>query len=258
MKTTTEGGVSRTFNYFPIARALLVAGFLLGVGGGRAQSNPPLNSWSFRDSTNWTSDSGQAPVSFTNLDYSHLGNGASLVVSSTNPAWLQYNVAETDGATNLTVDAGTVMFWFAPRWSSTNAGGAGPGEYGRLIEVGGYTPDASFGWWSLYVDDVGEHIYFSAQTNDLSSNVVTYLSVPVAWTTNYFHFVALTYSATNTALYLDGALATNGPPLTTCPGADVLADGFYIGSDSNGRLQARGMFNSVATYRVPLDADKIR
>ena len=256
---SAKNGEHSPWNFIAVlARALLVAGFLLGAGGGWAQSNPPLNSWSFRDSTNWTSDSGQAPVSFTNLDYSHLGNGASLVVSSTNPAWLQYNVAETDGATNLTVDAGTVMFWFAPRWSSTNAGGAGPGEYGRLIEVGGYTPDASFGWWSLYVDDVGEHIYFSAQTNDLSSNVVTYLSVPVAWTTNYFHLVALTYSATNSALYLDGALATNGPPLTTCPGADVLADGFYIGSDRNGRLQARGMFNSVATYRVPLDADKIR
>ena len=243
---------------FNFTRAFIIAGFLLGATSGGATIYTPLNSWSFTERTNWTSDNGYAPVSFTNLDYSHLGNGASLVVNSTNAAWLQFNVAEPTGATNLTVDAGTVMFWFAPNWSGTNQGGTGAGEYGRLLEVGGYTLDSSFGWWSLYVDDVGNNIYFSAQTNDLSSNVVTYLSAPISWTTNYFHFIALTYSATNTALYLDGSLVTNGTALTVYPGADALAKGFFIGSDSNGVLQANGLFNSVATYRVPLDADTIR
>jgi hypothetical protein len=231
-------------------------------GGGGTNSSPaytPLDSWSFSDSTHWTSDSGYAPVSFTNLDYSYRGNGASLVVNSTNPAWLQFNVVETNGVTNLSVDTGTVMFWFAPgSWSGTNEGGTGPGEYGRLLEVGACTPDSSLGWWSLYVDDVGANIYFSAQTNDLSSNVTTYLSAPIAWTTNYFHFVVLTYSTTNTALYLDGVLATNGPPLTVYPGPDVLANGFYIGSDSNGVYQADGLFNDVVTYNVPLDAATIQ
>jgi hypothetical protein len=252
---------------FAVTRACIVAGFLLSPLSGQAQfgfgggnSSPtyaPLNSWSFQDRTNWTSDKGYAPVSFTNLDFSSLGNGASLVVSSTNPAWLNFNVVETNGATNLTVDTGTVMFWFAPSWSGTNQDGTGPGVSGRLLEVGSFTPDASFGWWSLYVDPDGANLYFSAQTNDLSSNVVTYLSAPIVWTTNYFHHVAVTYSATNTALYLDGSLATNGPPLTVFPGAEVLAKGFYIGSDSHGLNQAQGMFNSVATYEVPLDADTI-
>lgn len=230
-----------------------------GGGGSSAPSYTPLNSWSFHDNTNWTSDKGYAPVSFTNLNFNNLGNSASLVVNSTNPAWLQFNVMETNGATNLTVNLGTTMFWFAPsNWTSAGAGGTGPGEYGRLLEVGNYTPDSSFGWWSIYVDDVGDNIYFSAQTNDLSSNVVTYLSAPISWTPNYFHHVALTYSATNTALYLDGSLVTNGAPLATYPGANALAKGFFIGSDSNGVLQAQGMFNSVATYNVPLDADTIQ
>jgi hypothetical protein len=151
------------------------------------------------------------------------------------------------------------MFWFAPgSWSGTNEGGTGPGDYGRLFEVGAYTTNSSFGWWSLYVDDVGANLYFSAQTNDLSGTVTTYLSAPIAWTTNYFHFVVLTYSATNTALYLDGVLATNGPPLTVYPGPDVLANGFYIGSDSNGIYQADGLFNDIVTYNVPLDAATIQ
>jgi hypothetical protein len=252
-----------------LARTLVAAGFLFCAVSGRAQLDPggggtnssptytPLNSWSFNDRTNWTSDYGTAPVSFTNLSYSWLGDGSSLVVDSTNAAWLRFNVMETNGATNLTVDAGTVMFWFAAKWSSTNEGGTGPGEFGRLLEVGAYTPDSSHGWWSVYVDDVGENIYFSAQTNDLSSNVTTYVSAPIDWTTNYFHFVALTYSATNTALYLDGYLAATGPPLTVYPGADVLANGFYIGSDSNSLAQAHGLFNDLVTYSVPLDAGTI-
>ncbi len=214
----------------------------------------PLDSWSFYDSTNWTSDKGYAPVSFTNLSFSYLGDGASLVVNSNAPAWLQYNVYETNGKTNLTVDGGTVAFWFAPNWASTNQGGSGPGEWGRLIEVGGYSPDSSYGWWSLYVDDVGQNIYFSAQTNDLSSNVTTYVSAPISWTTNYWHYIVLTYSSTNTALYMDGELATSGPPVTVFPGPDVLTNGFYLGSDSNGVLQAQGMFNSLYTFSTPLDA----
>jgi hypothetical protein len=227
-------------------------------GGGTTPAYHSLDSWSFYDNTNWTSDKGYAPVSFTNLDSAQLGDGASLVVDSTSQAWLQYNVMETDGTTNLTVDSGTVAFWFAPNWSSTNQGGTGPGEYGRLLEVGGYTSDSSFGWWSIYVDDVGANLYFSAQTNDLSGTFTNYICVPIAWTTNYFHSVVLTYSATNTALYLDGVLATNGPPLTVYPGPDVLANGFFIGSDSNGVYQAHGYFNNLVTYNVPLDADTIQ
>jgi hypothetical protein len=269
MKATKRGNPFSQSNFFIATRTLVVAGFLLCALRGQAQFNfgggtgsgplyPPLETWLFQDSTNWTSDHGRAPISFTNLNFSSLGNGASLVVNSTNPAWLNFKVGETNGATNLTVNTGTVMFWFAPgSWSSTNAGGTGPGDFARLFEVGNYTPDSSYGWWSLYVDDVGENIYFSAQTNDLSSNIVTYVSAPISWTTNYFHHVALTYSATNTALYLDGGLATNGLPPTVFPGADVLAKGFFIGSDSNGLNQASGLFNNVTTYNVPLDADTI-
>jgi hypothetical protein len=265
--TNGRNKLSQKFNP-ATARAFVVAGFLLCASGALAQSlppgwkgsltNTPLDSWSFHDNTNWTSDLGYAPVSFTNLSFSNLGDGASLVVDSPDPAWLQYNVYENDGTTNLTVDQGTVTLWFAPDWSGTNQGGTGPGEWGRLIEVGGYTPDSSYGWWSLYVDDGGNNLYFSTQTNDLSSNVWTYLSVPVSWTTNYFHFIALTYSATNTALYLDGVLATNGPPLTVYPDPKVLANGFYLGSDSTGVLQAHGLFNTLATYSYPLDSNAVQ
>jgi hypothetical protein len=231
-------------------------------GGGGGSSGPtytPLNSWSFHDNTNWTSDYGTAPASFANLNYSYLGLGSSLVVDTNTPAWLKFNVVETGATTNLTVNQGSVLFWFAPgSWSGTNAGGTGPGEYGRLFEAGAYSTNSNYGWWSIYTDPAGVNLYFSAQTNDNSGTVTTYLSAPMAWKTNYFHFIALTYTATNTLLYLDGVLATNGPGVTVFPGADVLANGFCIGGDSNGVYQSHGLFNNVSTYNVPMDGGTIQ
>jgi hypothetical protein len=267
MKTTSADGNLSPKHTCISARAIIVAGFLFYAMSGSAQTPPggtnaiyytPLNTWSFTDDVNWTSDNGYLPVSFTNLGFSYLGDGASLVVDTNIPAWLRYNVKETDRTTNLTVDVGSVTFWFAPDWSSTNVGGLGPQEWGRLLEVGGYTPDSSYGWWSIYVDAGGNNLYFSAQTNDLSSNVTMYVSAPISWTTNYFHYVVLTYCATNTALYLDGGLAATGPPLTVYPGPNVLANGFFIGSDSNGIWQAHGLFNDLETYNVPMDAGTIQ
>jgi hypothetical protein len=252
---------------------LAAAGCLLGTlagtayagvpapGGNYAPTNTPLDSWTFHDPTNWTSDAGYAPVSFTNLAFSFRGDAQSwsLVLDTNAPAWLVYNVYESDGTTNLTVDSGSITFWFAPSsWASTNAGGMGPGEAGRLFEVGSYTPDSSYGLWSIYVDEGGNNLYFSAQTNDLSSTLTTYLSFPISWSTNDFHFVALTYSATNTALYLDGTLVTNGPGVTVYPGPDVLAAGFALGADNSGVYESHGMLNTVATYNYPLDSNDVQ
>ncbi len=270
MKITTKG------NCFPkkitviFARTIIVVGILFaavngfaqtlpgGGGGGSSDvTNTPLQTWSFSNPTNWPSDSGYLPLSFANLGYSHIGNGSSMVLDTNVSAWLNYRVAETNGATNLTVDTGSVTFWFAPSWSSTNAGGIGPQEWGRLFEVGAYTTNSNYGWWSIYVDNGGNNLYFSAQTNDNSSSYTTFLSTPISWTTNYFHFLALTYSASNTALYVDGTFVTNGTPLTVYPGTNVLTNGFFLGGDYSGVYQAHGSFNDLATYNYPLNADTV-
>jgi hypothetical protein len=222
------------------------------IGGG----GPRLDTWLLCD-TNWLSARGHAPVSFTNLSLGDLGYAGRLRVDSADPAWLQYNVVEADGTTNLTVDVGSVVVWVAPDWSSTNQGGSGPEVFGRLLEAGAYTEDSSAGWFSLYVDDVGANLFFSAQANDGSSNLYS-LSTPISWTNNLWHMVALTYCPTGTCIYLDGVLATNGPGLSCWPGPDALASGFFVGSDSaTGLFQACGMFGDLATYRQPLSANAI-
>jgi hypothetical protein len=218
-------------------------------------TSPPLDSWSFNDTNTWTSDLGYAPVSFTNLGVSFLGDGTALVVDSTNEAWLQFNVWEKDGTTNLTVDVGSLMLWFAPDWASQSQGGAGPGVVGSLIETGAFTTNADYGWWSLYVDPSASNIYFSAQ--DGMGDQTNYLSAAISWITNQFHFLALTYSSTNSALYIDGVFATNGPGVTIYPSPEVLSNGFWLGCDGTGTDQCHGILDDISTYNYELDAGTI-
>jgi hypothetical protein len=206
---------------------------------------PWMDYWDFADNTNWTTYLNFTPLSFTNISSVSAGPGEALVVDSTNVAWLNYNVSEYGGWTNLTVATGSFQMWVMPNWASTNQGGAGPGAWGRLIEVGSYTTNATVGWWSFYTDAAGANLYFSAQTNNGTST--NYLTAPIAFGSNQWHLLALTYSPTNTALYIDGALATNGPGMTVWPGSDVLANGFWIGSDSNGVNQIHGMLSQLTT-----------
>ncbi|MGP8199931.1 MAG: LamG domain-containing protein [Limisphaerales bacterium] len=219
-------------------------------------SCPWLDRWSFSNTNTWQTDLGYSPLSYTNLGVSFIGDGTAVVVDdSTNAAWLQYNVWEENGTTNLTVDVGSVMLWFAPDWASQSQGGTGPADWGPLIETGAFTTNAAYGWWSLYLDRPGSNILFSAQ--DGLGDQTNYLSAPISWNSNQFHFVALTYSSTNTALYIDGSLVTNGPGVTIYPSLEVLSNGFWLGSDSTGSNQCHGILDDISTYNYPLDADTI-
>ena len=161
---------------------------------------PWLDFWTFNDTNNWTTARGYPAATFTNIATSYLGDYWTAIVDDTNaPAWLNYNITEANGTNHFRVDRGSIMFWFAPNWSGTNQGGTGPGEWSRLIEVGAYTTNASYGWWSLYTDPEGVNLYFSSQTNNGSGAI--YLTAPIAWNiTNRWHLIALTYSSTNSAL----------------------------------------------------------
>ena len=229
---------------------------VLPGGGYSGPTNTPLDSWSFQDSVGWTDDLSNAPISFTNLSFSYLGDGAALVINTNLPAWLNYNIYQPGtGATNLIVNGpGSLVFWYAPAsWSSTNYGGTGPGTWTQLIDVGEWTNDASIGYWGLSVDPAGENLWFSSQ--DGAGNTYS-LSTPIAWTTNYFHFIALTYCPTNVCIFIDGQLATNDSTgLNIWPGSAVLATGVFLGSDPDGLSAAQGSFNSVASYSYPLIAN---
>src|SRR5436190_7830766 len=83
----------------------------------RADSPPPpgywipdwLDFWSFYDTNGWHSDLNYAPISFTNLNSSFLGNWQALGIDSPDPAWINYKINEDNGTTNLTLDFGSVQ-----------------------------------------------------------------------------------------------------------------------------------------------------
>jgi hypothetical protein len=66
--------------------------------------------------------------------------------------------------------------------------------------------------------------------------------------------ISLTYSISNSALYLDGVMVAAGDAFSIRPGSDVLTNGFLIGSDSNGVAQAHGQFEDLSTSSYARDA----
>lgn len=213
----------------------------------------PLDSWSFNDNTNWTDDYGNPPISFTNIASSELGNGSSLVVETNVPAWLNYPIYATNGATNIILDGpGSICFWYAGEWATTNGG---PGEWAQLVDAGEWTSNSSVGYFGLSIDPCGSNVWLFSQ--DGLGNSYS-LSAPIAETTNYFHFIALTYSQTNVSLYLDGRLTTNDPGgLSVWPGTSALQNGVYFGSDTNGNFLADGLFDWVETFGTVLDSNTV-
>ncbi|HXB61072.1 MAG TPA: LamG domain-containing protein [Candidatus Acidoferrales bacterium] len=219
-----------------------------------------LDSWSFEE-TNWDSDFGFPALSFTNIEQAPDWDGNALQMDSTNAAWLTYNIVEDAPGygeyTNLALNTGSIEFWFVANWESadTNFYGTGPGDWGRFIDVGTWTTNANNDWWSLYLNPSGTGIYFSSGTNGIRTN---YLSAPISWDWNTWHLIVLTYSPTNTSLYLDGELAASGDGVRYVPSGDILTNGFAIGSDfTTGMQQAHGQFDDLYTYSYQLSADDI-
>ncbi|MDB6021853.1 MAG: hypothetical protein JWQ04_1710, partial [Pedosphaera sp.] len=228
-----------------------------------AQTGPPalptlpagrmLDAWHFQ-TTNWTSMFGDPPLAATNLSLTADWAGNGLLLDSTNQAYLVYPVVESDGWTNIAFLNGSLEMWFAPDWNSSD----GIGNWGTLLEAGTWTTNlaTATGAWGLYISPDGSNLCFSAQSTSLTTN---FLTAPISWNAGEWHHIALTYSATNSALYLEGALITNGPGISAIPSASVLTNGFSVGSDGNGtaQLQARGIFNDLITYNYPLDVNTV-
>jgi hypothetical protein len=247
-------------NLIKIAGGLFIA-LLFPITSAFAQippfpTDPYLDSWSFYDPTNWYSDLGFAPTGFTNIvcDQSAWSSDDSvidcngLILDSTNAAYLNYKVVESPGNTNLMCQAGTVWFFFSPDWDSESQGGTGPGNWGDFIDAGAWTSNAVFGYWGLSVDPAGDNLYFSGQTNGAGTN---YLTCPISWTAGSWHLIGLTYTATNSILYVDGQFATNGIGVLYPPNQYVLTNsGFFIGSDYSGNAQARGEFVMLRPTRI--------
>jgi hypothetical protein len=166
-------------------------------------------------------------------------------------AQLKYREQEYLGNANINVANGTVSFWYKPNWIGTNASGVGPKKEIRLIDVGFKTADKSNGWWGIVINKEGTMLSLDAQGNGVDTN---YLAAPLNWTNSVWHQIVITYTATNSILYIDGVSMTNGVGVTTYPGSAVRASGFSVGSDYNGLKQAEGQIDELETYNYALSS----
>ncbi len=214
----------------------------------------PLGHWTFNDTNTWIGEGGELPLLATNVAGIPSWSSNAVLVDSSKPAVLAYNVVETNGSTNISCQVGSVLFWFKPDWSSTNAGGNGPGAYGRLIEMGNYDPAFTNGWWGLCLNPDGTQLLFGTSTN---GGGMTNLTANIFWYSNEWYQIALTYSPTGSALYVDDQLLANGAGVTYFPNADELTNGFRIGSDQDGNNQAAGAFDELESFDYPLAAANI-
>ena len=221
-----------------------------------------LGNWRF-DTNTWVGDQGQLPLLATNVVLVPSWNTNAVLIDSTNAAMLSYRDVETNGLANLNVRCGTVLFWFKPDWSSSNNFGTGPGDNGRLIEMGSATPSSptnsnllffTNGWWSLYLTPDGNQLVFASATNGVGR---TNLVAPVSFTAGLWCQLALTFTPTNSLLYANSQLLTNGLAPVYYPNLTQRAAGFHIGSDAYGWNQGRGVYDDLATFNYPLTAAAI-
>jgi hypothetical protein len=174
-----------------------------------------------------------------------LGNAPMLDSTNTLPAFLDYNIVEpTDGHTNLAFSVGALTVFFICDWATADANqnGTGPGDEAGdpayLLAAGDFSSGSPDGLWAIYFDPGGTNIYFGGVSNSEST---VFVSASISWPSNSAHEIDISYD-TNTMLYIDGQLAGTGGPVTIIPAADVWTNGFFIGSDSAGFEQARGVF----------------
>jgi hypothetical protein len=240
--------------------ALALSAFLLlfGTNAILAQALPPdysvnlLDSFSFNDTTNWTDDDYDVPLSWTNLTAVH-GDGPAVLMDSTNACWFEFPLIVDGPWTNLSLAQGTVQFWCFPTNSvSTNGWCLDPGQTGTFIEVGSSNGPA--GWWALYTD--GSNILFTSQ--DSTGVLSNYFATPINWSsgTNGWQFLALTYNSNSTQLYLNSSLVVSGPGMGPLPDPSVLSGGMFIGS-SGASNQLHAAFDDFWTYDAPVDPSTI-
>ncbi len=214
-----------------------------------------LGRWRFNTSS-WAGEQGQMPKAATNLQLVTSWSSNAVLVATNVAAYLKYNDLNGDRTANINCRSGTVRFWFRAKWASTNAGGAGPGGWGNLVAMGIFTNTATYGYWGIGAGAAGTNLLFVTQSNGVT---VTNIQAAISWIPTNWHQVAVTYTPTSSALYVDGQpLVSNGAGITRYPTAGVRsADGFYLGSSREGLEQGGGRYDELETFNYALTAQQI-
>ncbi|MCC6352962.1 MAG: hypothetical protein IT577_03695, partial [Verrucomicrobiae bacterium] len=224
---------------------------------GASHASVRLGYWPF-EAPGFVAAHGAAPLDSTNIARAAGMLGESARVRPAQPNRLKYRDAEADGSANINLRRGTFRAWICPDWTSSALGGGGPGAWARIVQVGYWTPDASYGDWQLTLDPGGDAIYWGC--DDGLGNRRGGTSTALQWTTGQWHQVALTYDEATVRMYVDGAQVGSwgGSPAVYYPGRAVReATGAHFGTEVYGFDSLRGRLDEIETFNYPLDAGSI-
>lgn len=196
------------------------------------------------------------PINANNLD---LTNGVILKgnrFSKLSQSQLHFPYRMEDGSPLVNMGRGSIRFWYRPDWSSKSLGGRGPGNFGRLLEIGESSSNFNQGWWSLYLNAVTDRIQLASKNFGFAS---PQLNVPISLKEGEWYQFVLTYDTSRTLLFLNGTQIGSGRGIHDFPtDADRVASGVWIGSSAIDGFQINGSLDALETFNYVLKPEDIQ
>ena len=169
---------------------------------------------------------------------------------------LQFPYRQQDGSPLVNLRRGSIRFWYRPDWSSKSLGGNGPGNFGRIMELGVISSNINQGWWSLYFNSFTDRIQLASKS---SGFVMPQLNANIALKEGQWYQFILTYNESLTQLYLNGAQIGTGRGIQDYPSdSDRVASGLWIGSSSINGFQINGTLDALETFNYVLNPETIK
>ncbi|MBI2929352.1 MAG: LamG domain-containing protein [Verrucomicrobia bacterium] len=214
-----------------------------------------LGYWRFNTNNGanpWLGENGAAPLYSIAVQSAPSFDGGALQITNA-VALLAYRDVETNGAANINCRLGSIRLMFKPLWTSARAGGTGPGQLARLLELGQPKSSPPFsGTYSFSFDAKGDMLWFGVQ--DSSTNQLSY-GGNVSLRSNQWYQIVLSVSSTNLRMWVDGQMvAYLGQSPKFLPPPEARIKGFAIGGDLNNTNQAKGLIDELETFNYPLGA----
>lgn len=216
-----------------------------------------LGYWPF-EAPGFVAAHGAVPTEVTNIAWAQGMIGGSAHVVAADPVLLKYRDTEADGSANINLRRGTFRIWIRPDWTSASLGGTGPGEWARIVEMGAWTQDASYGDWQLCFSPDGNEIRWGS--DDGLGHLAGGAYTGVTWRAGHWHQVAFAYDEGAARLYVDGAEVASqyGSPALYYPSRAVReATGLNFGTLFWGGVSVRARLDEIETFNYPLDAGSI-
>lgn len=212
-----------------------------------------LGHWTFDSPTQLNGFRCDPPMLVSNLFLTPSPWGSALQLSPDSPAYLRLGVRQANTNGDFSVRNGTVSLWLRPNWSPGSA--HAPLTSVPLVEVG--TNSLSrLGWWAWVISPGGGEMQFLGQAR---GQQVTSLRALVPFASNRWIHLALTWTPTNSSLFANGVLLTNGAGATHWPAAaERNSLGWGVGGDRSGLLRVSGDLDRLVTANYPLSPAQIQ